>query len=60
MRLCAIDVGTNTVMSVVADVTDGRLVVIEEEERFARLGQGAPGRARGAPGPAAAPGGTGA
>ena len=40
MRLCAIDVGTNTVMSVVADVADGRLDVVADEERFARLGQG--------------------
>ena len=40
MRVCAIDVGTNTVMSVVADVSDGRLAVVADEERFARLGQG--------------------
>ena len=49
MRLCAIDVGTNTVMSVVADVADGHLVVIEEEERFARLGQGVDASGRLAP-----------
>ena len=40
MRLCAIDVGTNTVVSVVADVTDGSLDVLADEERFALLGQG--------------------
>ncbi|MGB3543296.1 exopolyphosphatase, partial [Rubrivirga sp.] len=40
MRVCAIDVGTNTVMSVVADVGDGVLEVVADEERFARLGQG--------------------
>lgn len=41
MRVCAIDVGTNTVLSLVADVEDGRIVrVLADEERFARLGQG--------------------
>ncbi|MDT0632690.1 exopolyphosphatase [Rubrivirga sp. S365] len=40
MRVCAIDVGTNTVVSLVADVEDGRLDVVADEERFARLGQG--------------------
>ena len=40
MRVCAIDVGTNTVVSVVADVQDGALAVVADEERFARLGQG--------------------
>ena len=40
MRLCAIDVGTNTVLSLVADVSGGRLAVVADEERFARLGQG--------------------
>ena len=40
MRVCAVDVGTNTVVSVVADVADGRLEVLADEERFARLGQG--------------------
>ena len=49
MRICAIDVGTNTVMSVVADVADGRLVVVEDEERFARLGQGVDASGRLAP-----------
>jgi exopolyphosphatase/guanosine-5'-triphosphate,3'-diphosphate pyrophosphatase len=33
-------------MSVVADVADGQLVVVEEEERFARLGQGVDARGR--------------
>ncbi|WP_420454753.1 exopolyphosphatase [Rubrivirga sp.] len=49
MRLCAIDVGTNTVMSVVADVADGRLDVVVDEERFARLGQGVDASGRLAP-----------
>jgi exopolyphosphatase/guanosine-5'-triphosphate,3'-diphosphate pyrophosphatase len=49
MRICAIDVGTNTVMSVVADVTDSGLVVVEDEERFARLGQGVDASGRLAP-----------
>ena len=49
MRICAIDVGTNTVMSVVADVADGRLAVVEDEERFARLGQGVDASGRLAP-----------
>jgi len=40
LRLCAIDVGTNTVLSLVADVADGRLTILADEERFARLGQG--------------------
>ena len=49
MRLCAIDVGTNTVLSVVADVAGGRLTVVEDEERFARLGQGVDASGRLAP-----------
>ncbi|HEX8385933.1 MAG TPA: exopolyphosphatase, partial [Rubricoccaceae bacterium] len=50
MRVCAIDVGTNTVQSLVADVTaDGRLAVVEDEERFARLGQGVDASRRLAP-----------
>ena len=49
VRLCAIDVGTNTVMSVVADVADGRLTVVADEERFARLGQGVDASGRLAP-----------
>ncbi len=49
MRLCAIDVGTNTVMSVVADVAGGRLEVVADEERFARLGQGVDASGRLAP-----------
>ena len=50
MRICAIDVGTNTVQSVVADVTpDGSLSVVADEERFARLGQGVDAARRLAP-----------
>ncbi|MEM1115934.1 MAG: exopolyphosphatase [Bacteroidota bacterium] len=41
MTLCAIDVGTNTVQSLVAEVEGGAVVrVLADEERFARLGQG--------------------
>ena len=40
-RIAAIDVGTNTVMCLVADVLpDGSLEVLADEERFARLGEG--------------------
>ena len=49
MRVCAIDVGTNTVMSVVADVDAGALEVVADEERFARLGQGVDASRRLAP-----------
>ena len=49
MRICAIDVGTNTVMSVVADVAGGRLEILADEERFARLGQGVDASGRLAP-----------
>lgn len=49
MRLCAIDVGTNTVLSLVADVVDRRLTVVADEERFARLGQGVDASRRLAP-----------
>ena len=49
MRVCAIDVGTNTVVSVVADVVGGRLDVVADEERFARLGQGVDASGRLAP-----------
>ncbi|MDX1439472.1 MAG: exopolyphosphatase, partial [Rubricoccaceae bacterium] len=39
-RIAAIDVGTNTVMCLVADVSqDGALTVVADEERFARLGE---------------------
>lgn len=41
MRIAAIDVGTNTVLVLVADVApDGTLTVLADEERFARLGEG--------------------
>ena len=41
MRICAIDVGTNTVLSLVAEVEGGEIrAVLADEERFARLGQG--------------------
>ena len=41
MRVAAIDVGTNTALLLVADVRgDGALELIQEEERFVRLGEG--------------------
>ena len=49
MRICSIDVGTNTVNSIVADVEGGRLTVLVDEERFARLGQGVDAAGRLAP-----------
>ncbi|GAB5537765.1 MAG: exopolyphosphatase [Rubricoccaceae bacterium] len=49
MRVCAIDVGTNTVVSVVADVDNGELTILADEERFARLGQGVDASGRLAP-----------
>jgi exopolyphosphatase/guanosine-5'-triphosphate,3'-diphosphate pyrophosphatase len=39
MRLAAIDVGTNTVLLLVADVIGDTLRVVADQERFARLGQ---------------------
>ncbi|HEX8299869.1 MAG TPA: hypothetical protein VF594_11975 [Rubricoccaceae bacterium] len=49
MRICAIDIGTNTVQSLIADVVDGRLAIVSDEERFARLGQGVDAERRLAP-----------
>lgn len=49
MRICAIDIGTNTVLNLVADVADGRLTVVADEERLARLGQGVDATGRLAP-----------
>lgn len=50
MRLCTIDVGTNTVNSLVADVDEaGGLRVVAAEDRFARLGQGVDAERRLAP-----------
>lgn len=49
MRLAGIDVGTNTVLLVVADVVDGRMYVVKDQERFARLGQGVDAAGRLAP-----------
>lgn len=41
VRIATIDVGTNTVMCLVADVLpNGELSVLADEERFARLGEG--------------------
>jgi exopolyphosphatase/guanosine-5'-triphosphate,3'-diphosphate pyrophosphatase len=49
MRICAIDIGTNTVQSLVADVRDGALTVVSDTEQFARLGQGVDAARRLAP-----------
>ncbi len=49
MRICAIDVGTNTVVSVVVDIAAGGLTVLSDETRFARLGQGVDASGRLAP-----------
>ncbi len=49
MKVCAIDVGTNTVNTLVAEAADGRLVIVADEERFARLGQGVDAHKRLAP-----------
>jgi exopolyphosphatase/guanosine-5'-triphosphate,3'-diphosphate pyrophosphatase len=41
MRISAIDIGTNTILMLVADVTpDGQLTVVSDEHAIARLGQG--------------------
>ncbi|MEM1272041.1 MAG: hypothetical protein AAGI08_18485, partial [Bacteroidota bacterium] len=40
MRLAAVDIGTNTALLLIADVEDGRLKVLHDEERFVRLGAG--------------------
>lgn len=49
MRVCAIDVGTNTVNALVADVAGGGLTVVAETEGFARLGEGVDAAGRLAP-----------
>ncbi|MEL7169152.1 MAG: Ppx/GppA phosphatase family protein [Bacteroidota bacterium] len=44
MRVATIDIGTNTCLLLIADVTpDGALRVVYEEDRFTRLGQGVDG-----------------
>ncbi len=41
MRLSAIDIGTNTILMLIADITaDGSLSIIADEHRIARLGKG--------------------
>jgi exopolyphosphatase/guanosine-5'-triphosphate,3'-diphosphate pyrophosphatase len=40
MRVAAIDIGTNTVLLLVAEMRDGRLVAVEEHATITRLGQG--------------------
>ncbi len=39
-RIATIDLGTNTALLLVADVVDGDLVTVVDEERFVRLGEG--------------------
>ncbi len=40
MRVAAIDIGTNTVLLLVAEKRDGQLVAVEEHATITRLGQG--------------------
>jgi exopolyphosphatase/guanosine-5'-triphosphate,3'-diphosphate pyrophosphatase len=40
MRVAAIDIGTNTVLLLVAEMRDGALVAVEEHATITRLGQG--------------------
>ena len=40
MRVAAIDVGTNTALLLVADVVEGRVHPVHDEQRFVRLGEG--------------------
>lgn len=40
MRVAAIDIGTNTVLLLVAEQRDGKLVAVEEHATITRLGQG--------------------
>ena len=40
MRVAAIDIGTNTVLLLVAERRDGKLVAVEEHATITRLGQG--------------------
>jgi exopolyphosphatase/guanosine-5'-triphosphate,3'-diphosphate pyrophosphatase len=45
MRLSAIDIGTNTILMLIADITgDGSLSIIADEHRIARLGKGVDAR----------------
>lgn len=47
MRVASIDVGTNTALLLVADVESGRIkTIVQEEERFVRLGEGVDSRRR--------------
>lgn len=39
-RIATIDIGTNTALLLVADVRDGNLEIVHEDERFVRLGEG--------------------
>ncbi len=46
MRLAAVDIGTNTVRLLVADVTGGDLVVVDRDRAITRLGQAVDARGR--------------
>ena len=48
-RIATVDIGTNTALLLVADVGDGVLVPVYEEDRFVRLGQGVDAHRRLAP-----------
>ena len=48
-RIATVDVGTNTALLLVADVQNGGLVPVYEEDRFVRLGQGVDAERRLAP-----------
>ena len=40
MRVAAIDIGTNTVLLLIAEMRDGKLVAVEEHATITRLGEG--------------------
>lgn len=48
-RVATVDIGTNTALLLVADVVDGDLVPVYEEDRYVRLGQGVDASRRLAP-----------
>lgn len=39
-RIATIDVGTNTILLLISEMRDGKLVPLYEEQRFGRMGQG--------------------
>lgn len=48
-RIATVDIGTNTALLLIADVADGRVVPVWEEDRYVRLGQGVDAHRRLAP-----------